>query len=85
VDTDKPVDSKNFRLIIEEVRYAISEGKHPTRIVQGTSGSYFCTDRNGNILGVFKPKNEEPYGHMNPKWSKWLQRTCCPCCFGRGW
>lgn len=35
-------------------------------------------------IGVFKPKNEEPYGHLNPKWIKWVQKKCCPCCFGRG-
>ncbi|KAL0616300.1 LOW QUALITY PROTEIN: Phosphatidylinositol 4-kinase type 2-alpha [Plecturocebus cupreus] len=35
------------------------------------------------IIAVFKPKNEEPYGHLNPKWTKWLQKLCCPCCFGR--
>ncbi|EMP42419.1 Phosphatidylinositol 4-kinase type 2-alpha [Chelonia mydas] len=35
------------------------------------------------IIGVFKPKNEEPYGQLNPKWTKWLQQLCCPCCFGR--
>ncbi|EDL01613.1 mCG129124, partial [Mus musculus] len=35
------------------------------------------------IVAVFKPKNEEPYGHLNPKWTKWLQKLCCPCCFGR--
>lgn len=34
-------------------------------------------------MGVFKPKDEEPYGHLNPKWTKWLHRTCCPCMFGR--
>ncbi|CDW60257.1 Phosphatidylinositol 4-kinase type 2-beta [Trichuris trichiura] len=34
-------------------------------------------------IGVFKPKNEEPYGKLNPKWLKWMQRMCCPCCFGR--
>lgn len=33
---------------------------------------------------MFKPKNEEPYGQLNPKWTKWLHKTCCPCCFGRG-
>lgn len=33
---------------------------------------------------MFKPKDEEPYGLLNPKWSKWLQKVCCPCCFGRG-
>ena len=35
-------------------------------------------------VGVFKPKNEEPYGAFNPKWTKWLQKYCCPCTFGRG-
>ena len=29
------------------------------RIVQGSSGSYFCKNIQGDILGVFKPKNEE--------------------------
>jgi len=33
---------------------------------------------------VFKPKDEEPYGQLNPKWTKWMQKMCCPCCFGRG-
>lgn len=35
------------------------------------------------IVGVFKPKNEEPYAHLNPKWTKWLHRTWFPCFFGR--
>lgn len=34
-------------------------------------------------IGVFKPKNEEPYGRLNPKWTKWMHKLCCPCCFGR--
>lgn len=34
-------------------------------------------------IAVFKPKDEEPYGHLNPKWTKWLHKLCCPCCFGR--
>jgi phosphatidylinositol 4-kinase type 2 len=34
-------------------------------------------------VGVFKPKDEEPYGNLNPKWSKYIQALCCPCCFGR--
>lgn len=36
------------------------------------------------IVGVFKPKSEEPYGHLNPKWTKYFHKVCCPCCFGRG-
>ncbi len=23
-------------------------------------------------MGVFKPKDEEPYGRNNPKWTKWF-------------
>ena len=42
-------------------------------IVQGSSGSYFCRSADGAhpIMGVFKPKDEEPYGSLNPKWMKW--------------
>jgi hypothetical protein len=36
-----------------------------------------------SIIAVFKPKNEEPYGDLNPKWLKWFQRLLFPCCFGR--
>ena len=32
---------------------------------------------------MFKPKDEEPYGQLNPKWTKWMHKICCPCCFGR--
>ena len=32
---------------------------------------------------MFKPKDEEPYGALNPKWTKWMHKICCPCCFGR--
>lgn len=55
----------------------------PIRISQGSSGSYFIPGTLGKILGVFKPKDEEPYGQLNPKWTKWLHKTCCPCFFGR--
>jgi phosphatidylinositol 4-kinase type 2 len=68
---------------LSEVREAISIGIFPTLISQGTSGSYFCYNRQREVVGVFKPKNEEPYGDFNPKWGKWLQRTICRCCFGR--
>lgn len=47
------------------------------------STKYQLSSCSQKIIGVFKPKNEEPYGHLNPKWTKWLQKLCCPCCFGR--
>ncbi|KRZ95925.1 Phosphatidylinositol 4-kinase type 2-beta [Trichinella sp. T8] len=69
--------------MFQQAEEAIEAGVYPKRIAQGSSGSYFVRNVKGEIIGVFKPKNEEPYGHMNPKWLKWMQRVCCPCCFGR--
>ncbi|XP_055060211.1 phosphatidylinositol 4-kinase type 2-alpha [Misgurnus anguillicaudatus] len=76
-------DDPLFNAIIRKAERAIEEGIYPERIYQGSSGSYFVKDSTGKIIGVFKPKNEEPYGQLNPKWTKWLQKLCCPCCFGR--
>lgn len=39
--------------------------------------------RSQKAIAVFKPKDEEPYGRLNPKWMKWMHKLCCPCCFGR--
>lgn len=52
-------------------------------IAQGSSGSYFCYNLDGDIVGVFKPKNEEPYGALNPKWGKYIQKHVCCWCYGR--
>ncbi|NXU59872.1 P4K2A kinase, partial [Turnix velox] len=68
---------------VRRAELASERGIFPERISQGSSGSYFVKDPQGKIIGVFKPKNEEPYGQLNPKWTKWLQKLCCPCCFGR--
>lgn len=32
-------------------------------------------DVNGNNVAVFKPKDEEPFAPLNPKWPKFLQRS----------
>ncbi|VDN51491.1 unnamed protein product [Dracunculus medinensis] len=68
--------------LIEAIR-AIHKGIFPERIYQGSSGSYFVMNCFGEKIGVFKPKNEEPYGSLNPKWMKWIHRIFFPCCFGR--
>ena len=72
-----------FRKLLKQVNNAIKVGINPERIRQGSSGSYFVLNDQRNIIGVFKPKTEEPYGHLNPKMMKYLHRTCCPCFFGR--
>ncbi|KAJ3311517.1 phosphatidyl inositol kinase [Boothiomyces sp. JEL0838] len=58
------VTSDEFVNIIDSVKQAIEEGIYPVRISKGSSGSYFCKNNQGVIVGVFKPKNEEPYGHL---------------------
>ncbi|XP_003226170.1 phosphatidylinositol 4-kinase type 2-beta [Anolis carolinensis] len=77
-------DDPEFGEIMQRVEQAIECGVFPERISQGSSGSYFVKDSKRNTIGVFKPKSEEPYGHLNPKWTKYFHKICCPCCFGRG-
>ncbi|CAI5679222.1 phosphatidylinositol 4-kinase type 2-beta [Oreochromis niloticus] len=77
-------EDPEFYDIIQRAEQAIESGVFPERISQGSSGSYFVKDPKGKIIGVFKPKSEEPYGHLNPKWTKYFHKLCCPCCFGRG-
>ncbi|KAI9789177.1 MAG: phosphatidyl inositol kinase [Peltula sp. TS41687] len=72
-----------FDRIVESVRIAIESGTHPKRISQGSSGSYFARNARGEVVGVFKPKDEEPYASRNPKWTKWIHRNLFPCFFGR--
>ncbi|KNE66264.1 hypothetical protein AMAG_19372 [Allomyces macrogynus ATCC 38327] len=77
------VSDDEYAGMVESVRAAIDDDAQPMRIGQGSSGSYFCRNVDGQIVGVFKPKDEEPYGDLNPKWTKWLHRNFFFCCFGR--
>lgn len=72
-----------FDDLVEAVRTAIELGTHPTLIAQGSSGSYFARTSGGKVVGVFKPKDEEPYASKNPKWTKWIHRNLFPFAFGR--
>lgn len=76
---------EEFEEIVESVRQAIRQGVQPLMISQGSSGSYFARNPQGKVVGVFKPKDEEPYAAGNPKWNKWIHRNLFPCCFGRAW
>ena len=65
------------------MRVAIELGLHPKMISKGSSGSYFARNSEGKTVGVFKPKDEEPYATRNPKWTKWVHRNLFPWFFGR--
>lgn len=87
-DYDVPGSSERmtkmeFDDIVESVRTAIELGVHPKLITQGSSGSYFARNTQGKVVGVFKPKDEEPYASRNPKWTKWIHRNLFPFFFGR--
>lgn len=77
------MNEEEFEAIVESVRIAIEQGIHPKMISQGSSGSYFARNSEGKVVGVFKPKDEEPYAAGNPKWNKWIHRNLFPCFFGR--
>ena len=84
--TENPGDRMTkigFDDVVESVRVAIELGVHPKMISQGSSGSYFARNSEGKVVGVFKPKDEEPYASRNPKWTKWIHRNLFPCFFGR--
>ena len=83
VDDSSRMTKEQFHEIVESVRVAIEQGIHPKMISQGSSGSYFAKNSEGKVVGVFKPKDEEPYAAGNPKWNKWIHRNLFPCCFGR--
>ena len=77
------MEKSDFDAAVESVQVAIEMGVHPTLISKGSSGSYFAKNSGGEVLGVFKPKDEEPYASRNPKWTKWIHRNLFPCFFGR--
>ena len=77
------ITKMEFDDTVESVKVAIELGVHPKMISQGSSGSYFARNSDGKVVGVFKPKDEEPYASRNPKWTKWIHRNLFPCFFGR--
>ncbi|SCU83162.1 LADA_0C09912g1_1 [Lachancea dasiensis] len=83
---DREAKRKEFRDVVQNCTKAITEhGIELQRIKTGSSGSYFVYGWTDPTipLGVFKPKDEEPYGPLSPKWTKWAHRTFFPCFFGR--
>ncbi|KAI9509402.1 phosphatidylinositol 3 and 4-kinase-domain-containing protein [Russula earlei] len=77
LDHKPPVTQEEYDALVQSVKHAVSEGIHPKMIAKGSSGSYFARAKvDGRIktVSVFKPKDEEPYGRLNPKTTKWLHR-----------
>ncbi|TCD64160.1 phosphatidyl inositol kinase [Steccherinum ochraceum] len=77
LDHNPPMTKDDFTMLVRAVQEAIGDGIHPKMITKGSSGSYFArAKKEGKVqtVAVFKPKDEEPYGNLNPKTTKWLHR-----------
>ncbi|ODV92633.1 hypothetical protein CANCADRAFT_19874, partial [Tortispora caseinolytica NRRL Y-17796] len=74
---------EHFQSIVESAKYAMANGVDPLLVSAGSSGSYFIRNMDKQIVAIFKPKDEEPYGPLSPKWAKWIHRNLFPCFFGR--
>lgn len=53
--------------LVVEVAVAIASGVNPEPISSGLGGAYFIRARNGDIMAVAKPMDEEPLAFNNPK------------------
>lgn len=93
-EPDNYIGADEFEKLVAAITHDVEfdSDLKPTRISQGSSGSYFIVGKHSNPeeitttifkRGIFKPKDEEPYGPLSPKWSKWMHRTFFPCFFGR--
>lgn len=93
---DNYIAEKDFQTLVATITHDVEfdSDLRPFRISQGSSGSYFILSKRHNEddqtytyqifkRGIFKPKDEEPYGPLSPKWTKWIHRTFFPCFFGR--
>ncbi|KZV73350.1 hypothetical protein PENSPDRAFT_750288 [Peniophora sp. CONT] len=77
LDHGPPMSKEQYDGTVNAIKSAILEGLHPKMITKGSSGSYFARaklDGKVQTVAVFKPKDEEPYGRLNPKTTKWLHR-----------
>lgn len=69
---------------MEEVREAIAKDFLLEMVYEGYSGTYKTLDYQGNIVGIFKPKDEHPYGSDNPKCLGFVLRNLMPLKARRG-
>jgi hypothetical protein len=63
---EKAVKRQQLPLIIQEARKGIEKGLHPLLITEGCSGSYWMRNSDREIIGLFKPFDEEIHAPNNP-------------------
>lgn len=69
-----PVTGTCYQDTILEAQFARHLGLKPELASGGSSGTYWCFDRKGNRIGVFKPAQEGPHAPNNPRLIGFLRR-----------
>lgn len=59
--------ASKVRALVVEVAIALASGADPMLVSSGLGGAYFLHNRNGDIIAVAKPMDEEPLAFNNPK------------------
>ncbi|KAG8920936.1 phosphatidyl inositol kinase [Tulasnella sp. 417] len=70
LDDEPPKSQHDFDNLANSVKLAVLDGIHPKMIAKGSSGSYFARakkDGKTQVVGVFKPKDEEPVRRSSPR------------------
>ena len=72
-----------------EAEASCDAGRHRNSMDSNSIRSYESMDQeafnnwpNGpaftELGALSRTTREEPYGRLNPKWTKWMHRMCCP-------
>jgi len=68
-ETDRTHLDKDFIALLESANAGLEEWT-PELVGEGEGGTYFMRNLKGDIVGVFKPEDEDPQSPSNPKKNK---------------
>ncbi|CAE8622623.1 unnamed protein product [Polarella glacialis] len=60
-------ETEEINDVLEEAIKALEDGIKPHLVEDGLGGTYFVKDRLGEVVAVFKPRDEEALARNNPK------------------
>jgi len=66
VEAIRKEDAEEFKGLLRKVIDGLVEYQ-PEMCEEGLNGTYFMKDKNGNMIAVFKPQDEEGNSENNPK------------------
>ena len=64
--------------LVQNVRNGLLRNETFELVSKGFSGTYQTYDAERNLIGIFKPRDESPYGKDNPKCLAFCRRNLKP-------